>query len=129
MNDNPLLVDEEAGVVTLTLNRPEVMNSLNFSMLLALKEQIESHRFNRDIRVVIITGAGEKAFCAGADLKERATMSPDQVREYIFTIRNLFTSIEQLNCENCQGRGPGESTRARLQWQWERPRFSRYFWW
>ena len=97
MNENVLLKEEENAVMTLTLNRPEVMNSLNFPMLLALKEQIESHRFKRDIRVVIITGAGEKAFCSGADLKERATMSPDQVREYIFTIRNLFTSIEQLN--------------------------------
>ena len=97
MDDNVLLVEEENGVMILTLNRPKVMNSLNFPMLLALKEQIESSRFKRDIRVVIITGAGEKAFCAGADLKERATMHPDQVREYIFTIRNLFTAIEQLN--------------------------------
>jgi enoyl-CoA hydratase/carnithine racemase len=97
MDDNVLLIEEENGVMILTLNRPNVMNSLNFPMLLALKEQIESSRFKRDIRVVIITGAGEKAFCAGADLKERATMHPDQVREYIFTIRNLFTTIEQLN--------------------------------
>ena len=97
MNDNVLSREEENGVVTLTLNRPEVMNSFNFQLLHALKEQIESVRFNRDVRVVIITGAGQKAFCAGADLKERTTLSPDQVKEFIFTIRNLFTSIEQLN--------------------------------
>jgi enoyl-CoA hydratase/carnithine racemase len=97
MNDNVLLREEENGVVTLSLNRPEVMNSFNFSLLHALKQQIESFRFNPDIRVIIITGAGEKAFCAGADLKERATLSPAQVREFIFTIRNLFTSIEHLN--------------------------------
>jgi enoyl-CoA hydratase/carnithine racemase len=97
MNTDILLKEEADGVVILTLNRPEVMNSLNFPLLLALKEQIESFRFKRDIRVVIVTGAGAKAFCAGADLKERATMSPDRVKEYIFTIRNLFTAIEQLN--------------------------------
>ena len=97
MNEAVLLREEENGVVTLTLNRPEVMNSFNFELLRALKEQIESVRFNRDVRVIIITGAGEKAFSAGADLKERATLSPDQVKEFIFTIRNLFTSIEQLN--------------------------------
>ncbi len=97
MNDNVLSREEENGVVTLTLNRPEVMNSFNFQLLHALKEQIESVRFNRDVRVVIITGAGQKAFCAGADLKERTSLSPDQVKEFIFTIRNLFTSIEQLN--------------------------------
>ncbi len=97
MNDNVLGVEQENGIVTLTLNRPEVMNSLNFPLLHALKDQIDSLRFKRDVRVVIITAAGEKAFCAGADLKERATMAPEKVREYIFTIRNLFTSIEELN--------------------------------
>jgi enoyl-CoA hydratase/carnithine racemase len=97
MNDKLLLVEESAGIATLTLNRPEVMNSLNFTLLRALRDQIESFRFRRDLRVIIITGSGEKAFCSGADLKERATLNPDQVREYIYTIRNLFTSIEELN--------------------------------
>lgn len=97
MNDDVLLVKEDAGIATLTLNRPEVMNSLNFPLLHALKDRIESFRFRRDLRVVIITGSGERAFCSGADLKERATLNPDQVREYIFTIRNLFTAIEELN--------------------------------
>lgn len=97
MNDSVLMVEESNGVVTLTLNRPGVMNSLNFPLLHALRDQIESFRSKTNVRVVIITGAGEKAFCAGADLKERATLSPDQVKEYIYTIRNLFTSIEQLN--------------------------------
>jgi len=97
MSDNVLLVEEDNGVVTLTLNRPQVMNSLNFPLLHAMRQQIESYRFKPDIRVIIITAAGQKAFCAGADLKERATLSPDQVKEFIFTIRNLFTSIEQLN--------------------------------
>jgi len=97
MNENVLLVEEKDNVVILTLNRPEVMNSFNFSLLHALKDQIEAIRFKPEIRVVIITGAGEKAFCAGADLKERATLSDLQVKEFIFTIRNLFTSIEYLN--------------------------------
>ena len=97
MNDGVLLREEDNGIVTLTLNRPEVMNSFNFQLLHALREQIEDVRFKRDVRVIIITGAGDKAFCSGADLKERATLSPDQVKEFIFTIRNLFTSIEQLN--------------------------------
>ncbi|HJO62567.1 MAG TPA: enoyl-CoA hydratase-related protein, partial [Desulfobacterales bacterium] len=84
-------------VALLTLNRPEVMNALNFSLLYALKEQIEALRIRSDIRVIIITGAGDKAFCAGADLKERATLNPAQVKEFILTIKNLFSSIEYLN--------------------------------
>ena len=97
MDDGLLLKDEADGVMTLTLNRPKIMNSLNFDMLRALRDQIEAVRFNTDVRVVIITGAGEKAFCAGADLKERATMPPDKVKEFILTIRTLFSTIEYLN--------------------------------
>jgi enoyl-CoA hydratase/carnithine racemase len=97
MDEGILLKDETDGVMTLTLNRPEIMNSLNFDLLRALRDHIEAVRFNKDVRVVIITGAGEKAFCAGADLKERATMPPEKVKEFILTIRNLFTAIENLN--------------------------------
>jgi enoyl-CoA hydratase/carnithine racemase len=97
MNDNMLLVEETNGVAILTLNRPKVMNSFNFALLRALKEQIENMRYRMEIRVIIITGAGDKAFCSGADLKERVTMDPLQVKEFIYTIRNLFTSIEFLN--------------------------------
>ena len=97
MNDEALLVEKQDGVVVLTLNRPEVMNSFNFTMLYALKEQIDAIRFDQDIRVIIITGSGQKAFCAGADLKERADLNELQVKEFIFTIRDLFTSIEYLN--------------------------------
>ena len=94
----PLILEERQDrVAVLTLNRPEVMNSFNFPMLLALKERVEALHFDPEVRVVIIVGAGQKAFCAGADLKERASMSEAQVREFIFTIRNLFTFIEYLN--------------------------------
>ena len=97
MDDNILLAKEDSGILTLTLNRPDIMNSLNFSLLHALRDRIKAVRFRNDVRVVIITGSGERAFCAGADLKERATFQPEQVKEFIFTIRNLFTAIEELN--------------------------------
>ncbi len=97
MSDNVFLSEKKDGICLLTLNRPNVMNSLNFEMLHALKKEIESIRFTPEVRVVIITGAGEKAFCAGADLKERATLPPLKVKEYIFTIRDLFSTIENLN--------------------------------
>ena len=97
MNERILLTDERDGILTLTLNRPEVMNAFNFALLHALRDQIETVRFRPEVRVLIITGAGQKAFCSGADLKERVSLSDIQVREYITTIRNLFTSIEQLS--------------------------------
>jgi enoyl-CoA hydratase/carnithine racemase len=97
MSEDVCLTHAEDGVVTLTLNRPQVMNSLNFELLRSLKNEIEALRFDKQNRVVIITGAGEKAFCAGADLKERASLSEVQVKEFIYTIRDLFTMIEALN--------------------------------
>lgn len=97
MNEQLLHVEEEQGIALLRLNRPDVMNSLNFDLLRQLKEQIDRLRFNKEVRVVVITGAGEKAFCAGADLKERAQMDELQVKQFIYPIRNLFTEIEQLN--------------------------------
>ncbi len=97
MAENVLKMETTGQVAVLTLNRPEVMNSINFEMLKTLKDVIWQVRFQKDIRVVIITGAGEKAFCAGADLKERAGMSQEEVKKYIYTIRTLFTEIESLN--------------------------------
>ncbi len=92
-----LLTQEQDGIAIITLNRPEVMNSFNFALLYALKDKIEALKFNNDIRVAVITGAGHKAFCAGADLKERTAYTESQVKKFIFTIRNLFTDIEHLN--------------------------------
>jgi enoyl-CoA hydratase/carnithine racemase len=97
MDEKVLLTEERDGIAILTLNRAEVMNSFNFALLQALEEQIEALKLNNNIRVVIITGSGQKAFCAGADLKERTTYSESQVKTFIFTIKNLFTSIEHLN--------------------------------
>ncbi|MFO7861742.1 MAG: enoyl-CoA hydratase-related protein [Desulfosalsimonas sp.] len=96
-NENVLAKEDRGQVRILTLNRPDMMNAVNFAMLRALKSEIEALRFDPDIRVVIITGAGEKAFCAGADLKERATLTDIQVKEFIYTIRNLLSDIESLN--------------------------------
>jgi len=97
MAEDVLRVEESDGIMVLTLNRPEVMNAFNFELLRALKGQIGAVRFNKDVRVLIITGAGEKSFSAGADLKERLTLSVSQIREFIFTIRDLFTCVEALN--------------------------------
>jgi enoyl-CoA hydratase/carnithine racemase len=97
MHSDILLRHEEQSVVWLTLNRPELMNAINRQLLSRLQAEIRAVRSRRDVRVVIITGAGEKSFCAGADLKERAGLTEDEVREFILTIRELFTEIENLN--------------------------------
>ena len=89
------------GILLLTLNRPEAMNCFSFDLLAALGEAIREANFDAGLRCLIITGAGgdnpkKASFSTGADLKERRTMSPDQVRRFIYTIRTVFTSVEQL---------------------------------
>ncbi len=98
-----ILIQErtEEGILILTLNRPEAMNCFNVELLAALAEAIREANFDQELRCIVITGAtGEDpkkaAFSTGADLKERRTMTPDQVRRYIFTIRNTFTAVEQV---------------------------------
>ncbi len=95
-NEDLLLVEEKNQAIILTMNRPKVMNCLNFDLLYALRDQIEVLQYRTDIRCVIITGAGEKSFCAGADLKERASLTQEEVKKFILTIRNLLTSIQNL---------------------------------
>src|SRR5690606_32669199 len=50
------------------------------------------------VRAVVLTGAGEKAFCAGADLKERATMSEEEVRAFLLELRRTFRALEKSDC-------------------------------
>jgi methylglutaconyl-CoA hydratase len=88
-------VREADNVVTLTLNRPEAMNALNGSLLDALIAAVEAVAVKRNIRAVILAG-NEKSFCAGADLKERATMTPEQVRSFLRKIRGIMDLVERL---------------------------------
>jgi enoyl-CoA hydratase/carnithine racemase len=96
MSNDVLLTEQQDQILTVTINRPSVMNSCNFELLSAMKKLFEDVHFDSNIRVIIITGAGDRAFCAGADLKERAKLSDSQVKKFIFTIRNLFTFIENM---------------------------------
>jgi enoyl-CoA hydratase/carnithine racemase len=65
-----LLYEERDGVAIVTLNRPEVHNAFNWKMQSELKDVWTSLRTNDDVRVVVLTGAGEKAFCSGIDREE-----------------------------------------------------------
>ena len=89
------------GILILTLNRPEAMNCFNVDLLNALAETIREANFDTGLRCIIITGAAgedakKTAFSTGADLRERRAMTQDQVRRFIFTIRNTFTAVEQV---------------------------------
>jgi enoyl-CoA hydratase/carnithine racemase len=93
-----LLQEEKDGVVVLTLNRPEAMNSLSSELSLALQKAVKEIGDRRDIRAVIITGAGDRAFCAGADLKERRDLDADgkwQQRSRIWELNEAIWRMPQ----------------------------------
>jgi enoyl-CoA hydratase/carnithine racemase len=93
-----LLQEEKDGVVVLTLNRPEAMNSLSSELSLALQKEVKEIGDRRDIRAVIITGAGDRAFCAGADLKERRDLDADgkwQQRSRIWELNEAIWRLPQ----------------------------------
>lgn len=73
-----VLVDVTDKIATVTLNRPEALNAFNSAQLLAVTEVARDLRERRDVRCVIVTGAGERAFAAGADIKEMANLSPEE---------------------------------------------------
>jgi methylglutaconyl-CoA hydratase len=87
---------QENGIAIVTLNRPEAANALSTALLNELSELLGDLAFQKDVRVVIVTGAGEKVFCAGADLKERAGMSETEVRKTVALIRETINQVEQL---------------------------------
>ena len=68
------------GIRTLVLNRPEVMNAMNTRMFVELREALHELAFDDALRVLIFTGAGERAFSAGGDLKQRDGMTDGQWR-------------------------------------------------
>ncbi|MBT2684318.1 enoyl-CoA hydratase-related protein [Bacillus sp. ISL-37] len=86
----------EGHTAIVTLNRPDALNAFNYETLGELQQMIEKIRSNREARVVIFTGAGEKAFSVGADLKERRTLSDEDVKRNIYKIGEVFTMVDQL---------------------------------
>lgn len=89
-------VDVEDGIAILTLMRAQVANALSIQMLHEMNEALQTIQYDRSIRVVIVTGDGEKAFCAGADLKERKGMSEEEVRKTVALIGQTITHFETL---------------------------------
>ncbi|MDZ4774872.1 MAG: enoyl-CoA hydratase-related protein [Planctomycetota bacterium] len=86
----------EDDIVWLTIERPEVMNCLSFPTLKRLRSLCEWLGEDLSIRAILLTGAGEKSFCAGADLKERKTMPKERVPEFVKNIRRTMDDVEAL---------------------------------
>jgi enoyl-CoA hydratase len=91
-----LLLERDGAVATITINRPTVLNALNSATLDELRRAILELKADDAVRVVIITGAGEKSFVAGADINELAVQTPTGGREHALTGQHVFDLIENM---------------------------------
>ncbi len=96
MTYETLRVETEGGVATVTLNRPKVLNALNHKLIGELHQAFHALRGDDAVRVVVITGEGEKAFAAGADIGELAKLDPVAAIETSQRGQRVLREIEQL---------------------------------
>jgi len=97
-DESPVLLERAAGgrVALVTLNRPAVMNALSTAMALRLVEVLDEVLADARVRAVVLTGAGDRAFCAGADLKERRGMTPEQWTAQHRIFEGVFRRLRTL---------------------------------
>jgi enoyl-CoA hydratase len=91
-----LIVAREGAVAVVTVNRPAVLNALNRATVAELEQAMLELRAEQAVRAVVLTGAGEKAFVAGADIKELHGLSPAAAAEYARNGQRVFGLIERL---------------------------------
>jgi enoyl-CoA hydratase len=87
---------DERGVALLTVNRPDKRNALSKDLVAELREAFESVAGDRAVRALIVTGAGDKAFIAGADINELASLPPFELRQYAMRGQATFRLLEKL---------------------------------
>lgn len=97
-----LLTDLDEGILTITINRPEALNALAPAVIAELRDLIEHVQRSTGpgtswpVRGIVLTGAGEKAFIAGADIKIMSAMSPSEADEYTASAQELTSWLEEL---------------------------------
>ncbi|PWV60191.1 enoyl-CoA hydratase-related protein [Plasticicumulans acidivorans] len=95
--ENVLLDEIEAGIWVLTVNRPHALNALNSATIADIGAALQAVAANAAARVLIVTGAGEKAFVAGADIKEMSAFSGVQGQDFSRRTMAVFRSLETLS--------------------------------
>jgi enoyl-CoA hydratase len=91
-----LTLDRDGAVAVITINRPKVLNALNSQTIDELRRAVLDVKYDAAVRAVIVTGAGEKSFVAGADINELAVQSPAQGKEHARRGQHVFDLVENL---------------------------------
>jgi len=96
MSDDVILMEKRDNIAFLTLNRPP-LNPLNSAVFRKMEKLIDELEADQEVRAVIITGSGEKAFAAGVDITEITKFSPVEMYEFNCLALSAFTKFENLN--------------------------------
>ena len=96
MSFENIILEEKSPVATIFFNRPKALNALNNALFDDLDMALDQIRDNTDIRVLILTGSGDKAFVAGADIAELVKMNPLEGKSFSRKGQKVFTKIENL---------------------------------
>ena len=96
MADDTLLVAQDGAVLALTINRPRALNALDTRTLAALGEAVARAAADDSVRVVTLTGAGDRAFAAGADIGELAALTPEAARRFAERGQAVLRALETL---------------------------------
>jgi enoyl-CoA hydratase len=89
---------QEDGTGVLTINRPKVLNALNWDTLRELREFVEDILPKEGLKALIVTGAGDKAFVAGADIAQMNDMKPREFQEYVDYAHRVYEYLEEGPC-------------------------------
>ena len=96
MTFDNLLIERDDAVAIVTLNRPRLLNALNSQTLTELAGAMAAFKDDAGVHAIVLTGAGEKSFVAGADINELAVLSPVEGKEHARRGQTIFNTIEQL---------------------------------
>ncbi|MFQ5676089.1 MAG: enoyl-CoA hydratase-related protein [bacterium] len=91
-----ILFETRDNIATITINRPEALNALNWQTMQEIQSAFSEVAENSEVAGVILTGAGEKSFVAGADIKELATKDPVGAKEFSMASQEILHFIEHL---------------------------------
>ncbi|GBF34079.1 3-hydroxybutyryl-CoA dehydratase [Desulfocucumis palustris] len=91
-----LLLEKEDNIALVTINRPKVLNALNDVVVSELEQIMEQLAADNEVRVIILTGAGEKSFVAGADIAFMSKLTPMEAKNFARKGQQVFSKIENL---------------------------------